>query len=196
DRMNELKGLYSVAKEHALKSNLAFNPKMIALQPVIGQDAILILDQFRNVRHMAKVFSFLGVRRIPMFGHYEWRSIGLIEPFDPMFTGSYFVDVTGSYNSLPVGIRVPTLTSSPNLIPPNKVEEVDLSALGYTAVAPALMLTKLAESPRRKLDAIIPRSDKTTTKAFSFDSENVLEWPTYLFEVTSQGSSGSVVIRP
>lgn len=194
DRSDELKELYTKAKEFAVRTKSTFNPKMVALQPVISQDAIMIIDQFRNVRHMAKVFSYLGVRRIPMFGHFEWRSIGLVEPFDPMFTGSYFVDITGPYNALPGGLQVAT-QDSPYFVAPNQVEEVDLSVLGYRAMIPIVSFAKAKDMPRRKMESLIVRLENSGTKGTEFDSENVLSWPSYLFEVVSQGKTGTIVPR-
>jgi hypothetical protein len=195
DRTDELKELYQKAKSFAQESGTPFNPKMVALQPVITQDAILILDHFKNVRHMAKVFTFLGVRRIPKFGHFEWRSIGLIEPFDPTFTGSYFVDVTGSYSELPDSLKVPTL-SSPHFISPDRVDEVDLTQLGYRTIQVPFELSNATKVPRRKLEALIPKDQSTGTGLPTFNAENTISWPSYLFEVTSQGSTGSIVLRP
>lgn len=192
DRRDELKRLYEQAKEHAAASGQVFNPKMVALQPVVEQDAVFIADDFRKVRHMAKIFTYLGVRKLPMFGGFEWRSEGLIEPFDPLFTGSYFADFIGSYLALPQSIRVPT-TSSAYFIAPDQIEAVDFAALGYRSSVAPLVLAKHTELPRRKLDKFIPRlSPKSSPKDIYFDEKNIISWPTYLFEVTSQGKGGGL----
>ena len=196
DRRDELKRLYEQAKDHAAATGQVFNPKMVALQPVVEQDAVFIADDFRTVRHMAKIFTYLGVRKLPMFGGYEWRSEGLIEPYDSLFSGSYFVDFIGSYLTLPQSIRVPT-TSSPYFVAPDQIEEVDFSALGYRSTAAPLMIAKHTELPRRKLDKLIPRvGPKSNPKDINFDENNVVTWPTYLFEVTSQGKGGALTLQP
>lgn len=196
DRRDELKRLYEQAKEHAAATGQPFNAKMVALQPVVEQDAVFIADDFRTVRHMAKVFTYLGVRKLPMFGGYEWRSEGLVEPFDPLFSGSYFVDFMGSYLNLPQALRVPT-TSSPYFIAPDQIEEVDFTTLGFRSTLTPLALIKHTETARRKLDKWIQRTTaKTTSKEITFDENNVISWPTYLFEVTSQGKNGTITLQP
>lgn len=195
DRTDELKQLYLNAKEHAARTNTSFNPKMVALQPVVTQDAIMILDQFRNVRHMAKVFSYIGITKIPMFGHFEWRSSGLVDPFDPMFTGSYFVDVTGTYNTLPAGLQIPT-GESPYFVAPDRVEEADLSLLGFRSMSAIVTLIRSKETPRRKLETLLPRSEQgSTPKPIEFDSNQIINWPTYLYEIISQGKTGSLSLK-
>lgn len=194
DRLDELKQLYEKAKDHAAQTKTTFNAKMVALQPMISQDAIMILDQFKTVRHMAKIFSYLGVRRIPMFGHYEWRSSGLIDPFDPMFVGSYFIDVSGTYERLPAGLDIPASAfSSPYFATPDRVEEVDFNLLGYRAMGPVVSLLKTKNVARRKLDPVIRKGDGT--KATEYDANHVLDWPAFLFEITSSGNKGSLILK-
>jgi hypothetical protein len=195
DRLEDLKKLYETAKQQAKKSGENFNPKMVALQPVVDQDAVLILDQFKIVRHMAKIFSFLGVHKIPMFGHYEWRSIGLVEPFDPFFAGSYFVDLIGAYEAIPVALQVKSLTSNSNFIPPDRIEEVDFSMIGYRAAETPVNLAMLKQVPRRKLDSQIPREDQNSPQNSAFDESNVIRWPTFLFEVVPQGKRGTIQLK-
>lgn len=196
ERSDELKRLYEKAKAHAAATGQTFNPKMVALQPVVEQDAVLIADDFRTVRHMAKVFTYLGVRKLPMFGAYDWRSEGLVEPYDPFFTGSYFVDFMGSYLTLPAPLRVPTTTSS-YFIAPDRIEEVDFSILGYRSAIAPIALTKHTDTARRKLDTWIPRTTgKSQSKEINFDDDNVISWPTYLFEITAQGKNGTITLQP
>ena len=190
DRRDELQRLYETAKQDAKHNNQPFNVRMISLQPIVAQDAIFIADNFRTARHMAKVLTFLGVRKLPLFGGIEWRSPGIIQPFDPLFNRGFFVDFIGSYDSAPQELRVPT-EGSPYFIASDKVEDTDFALLGYHAIEAPLILTKALSTPRRKLLGLLPRQDeKAPNKPAAFDSMNMMNWPTYIFKITQQGSEG------
>ncbi|MCX6118544.1 MAG: hypothetical protein NT027_13460 [Proteobacteria bacterium] len=195
ERLDELKRLFENAKRHAAAKGQTFNPRMVALQPVVLQDAIVILDHFKSVRHMAKIFTYLGVRKLPLVGHFEWRSAGLVEPFDPVFSGSYFVDIIGNYSAVPEGLRVPALSNQPLLISHDKVEQLDFSMIGYRAVQTPVNLSMAKSKPRRKLDSLIPRTSGISAEEIYFNDANTINWPTYQFEVVPRGSGGSIILK-
>jgi hypothetical protein len=190
DRKDELKKLYETAKQHAKDTNTKFNPKMVALQADVQQDVVLIPDTFKIVRYFAKIFAFLGVRKLPLFGHFEWRSPGLINPWDSFMTNSYFVDFQGPYSGMPDAIKVQT-SDSPFFLPNDKVEHADFAMLGWRASAAPLFLAQKRSDPRRKLDRQIPRKQSQPTD-IAFDSNNVVVWPTYIFKISGTGKAGNI----
>jgi ABC-type branched-subunit amino acid transport system substrate-binding protein len=187
ERQSELQTLFETAKRRAKETGVPFNPKMVALQPDIRQDAILIADNFKIVRHFAKIMTYLGVRRMPLFGHFEWRSPGLISPWDGFLSGSYFVDFQGSYTSMPEPIRPPT-PSSPFFVPSDKVEQADFSMVGWRAIEAPLRLSQLRQESRRKLDQKIPRKSGDGISS-AFDANNVLVWEPFTFVVNAAGAN-------
>jgi hypothetical protein len=199
ERRDDLKKLYETAKKHSEETGERFNPKMIALQPDIQQDAVLIPDNFKIVRHFAKLFGFLGVRRMPLFGHYEWRSKGLITPWDNFIAGSYFVDLQGSYQSLPAPIRM-VVPDSPNLLPPDKVEQADFALLAWRAIDVPLALSQKKNELRRKLERFIPKSNNTSMEAavgasapITYSVENNINWSPSIFSISGKTASSGVI---
>jgi hypothetical protein len=191
DRRDELTNLYKSAKEHAARNNQPFNPDMVALAPEVTQDAVLILDQFKNARHIIKILSYLGVTKLPVFGTGEFRSKGLIEPWDPFLAGAYFVDYIGPYNTLPKGIAS-VQGSDAIFVDASRVDDLDFALIGYKAGDIASMFISQPDMPRRKLHTLTPNA-KSPDRTFS--SDGVLQWPHYLFEVGSSGQSGSVSFK-
>lgn len=194
DRQDELKKLYETAKQHAKETGTKFNPKMIALQPDIQQDAVLIPDSFRLVRHFAKIFVFLGVRKIPMFGHFEWRSIGLVNPWDSFLNAAYFVDFQSLYSDMPESIRIHG-PDYPFFASNDKIEIADFSMLGWRAISVPLMLAQNRNEPRRKLDKLVPRKSSASQEDV-FDQENTLVWNGYLFRLSGNGRQGAISLVP
>ena len=195
DRQEELKKLYETAKQHAKETGTKFNPKMIALQPDIQQDAVLIPDSFRLARHFAKIFVFLGVRKIPMFGHFEWRSVGLVNPWDQFLSNAYFVDFQGLYSDMPEKIRIQG-PEFPFFASNDMIEQADFSILGWRAISVPLMLAQNKSEPRRKLDRLVPRKTNTANENV-FDQENTLVWNAHLFKLSGSGRVGTIsLVQP
>jgi Receptor family ligand binding region len=187
DRQDELKDLFKAAREQAKQSGEKFNPNMVALQPDIRQDAVMIPDNFKVVRHFAKIFGYLGVRKMPLFGQFEWRSEGLISPWDSFLGGSYFVDFFGAYTSLPAPIRVPTTADSPFFVAPDKIEQADFSLLAWRAIEWPLRLSLKTSEMRRKLYRLIPKIKDDRTEG-NYDEQNTIIWPPSIFTVNGNGS--------
>lgn len=199
ERKDDLKKLYETAKKHSEETGEPFNPKMIALQPDIQQDAVLIPDNFKIVRHFAKIFGYLGVRRIPMFGQHEWRSKGLINPWDNFLTGSYFVDLQGSYQTLPAPIRIAS-TESPNLLPPDKVEQADFSILAWRSIEVPITLSQKKNEMRRKLDKLVPRAkDNAADVAIgnsapvTYTPDNNISWSASIFSISNKPPNSGTI---
>ncbi len=186
-RQDELKELYKAAKDQAKANGEKFNPNMVALQPDIQQDAVLIPDNFKVVRHFAKIFAFLGVRNMPLFGQFEWRSEGLLTQWDSFLTGSYFVDFLGAYSALPVPIRLPTSQGSPYFVAPDKIEQADYSLVGWRTIEWPLRLAAKTSEARRKLSKLIPKIKDDRTEG-NYDLENTIIWSPSVFTVNGNGS--------
>ena len=187
DRQDELKELYKAAKEQAKQSGEKFNPNMVALQPDIRQDAVMIPDNFKVVRHFAKIFAYLGVRKMPLFGQFEWRSEGLIAPWDGFLGGSYFVDFLGAYTSLPAPIKIPTTSASPFFVAPDKIEQADFSLVAWRAIEWPLRLSQKTSEMRRKLYRLIPKIKDDHTEG-NYDEQNTIIWSPSIFTVNGNGS--------
>jgi hypothetical protein len=191
ERRDELKTLYEAAKKQASKAGERFNPKMVALQPDIQQDAVLIPDNFTIVRHFAKILGYLGVRRMPLFGNYEWRSQGLISPWDTFMNGSYFVDFQSAYTALPDPIKIQT-TDSPYLAATDKIEQADFSLLAWRAIEWPLKLSQKKSEMRRKMDKLIPKKQENPADV-SFDANNTINWTPSTFTVSGNGSKSGQI---
>jgi hypothetical protein len=187
DRQGELKVLYETAKRRAKETGQTFNAKMVALQPDLRQDAVLIPDTFKIVRHFAKIMTYLGVRKMPLFGHFEWRSQGLISPWDNFMNGSYFVDFQSSYTSMPDPIKIPTV-GSPFFVASEKVEQADFSLVGWRAMETPLRLSLKKSEMRRKLDKFVPRKPEDGLDSV-YGNDNVLIWEPSTFTITAIGST-------
>jgi Periplasmic binding protein len=186
-RQDELKALYRAAKDQAKAKGEKFNPNMVALQPDIRQDAVMIPDTSKIVRHFAKIFGYLGVRKMPLFGHFEWRSPGLVSPWDSFLIGSYFVDFQGLYTSLPAPIKIST-QSSPFFIAPDKTEQADFSLVAFRAIEWPIRLSLKTTEMRRKLDKVIPKIKDDLTEG-NYDSQNTIIWAPSIFSVIGNGAS-------
>ncbi len=187
ERQGELQALYEAAKRRAKETGEVFNAKMVALQPDIRQDAVLIADNFKIVRHFAKIMTYLGARRVPLFGHLEWRSQGLINPWDNFLSGAYFVDFQGSYAAMPDPIKPPTL-GSPFFVPSDKVEQADYAMVGWRAMETPLKLSQMKSESRRKMDQHIPRKISTGSDSV-YDANNVLVWDPSTFVISATGAT-------
>ena len=193
DRRDELKALYENAKKKARETNTSFNPKMIALQPDIRFDAVLIPDNFKIVRHFSKIMTYLGARKLPLFGHFEWRGIGLVEPWDSFINGSYFVDFQGSYLDLPDPIKIQT-QGSPYFVSPDKVEQADFSLVAWRAMDTPLQLSLRTKDPRRKLEKYIPKKSQNPDLV-SYDENQVILWPASTFSISGLNSkTGQIML--
>lgn len=187
DRQDELKELFKAAKEQAKQNGEKFNPNMVALQPDIRQDAVMIPDTFKVVRHFAKIFAYLGVRKMPLFGQFEWRSEGLISPWDSFLGGSYFVDFLGAYTSLPAPIRVPITPDSPFFVAPDKIEQADFSLVAWRAIEWPIRLSQKTTELRRKLYRLIPLIKDDHTEG-NYDEQNTIIWSPSIFTVNGNGT--------
>ncbi len=195
ERADEWRVAYKKARKQAEKEGVPFDPRMVVLKPIVDFDAVFIPDDFRTVRHFAKLFKFHMVDHLPMIGNHEWRSPALIEPFDDFLDGAIFADFIGSYGKLPSSVSAPTL-SSPYFVAPQNVVAVDFQLIGYRAGKAARLATQNPKIPRRQMPQAMLAMMNDQSAAFGkgqvFDAERHSNWPTYLFNVTK----GGLVLEP
>jgi hypothetical protein len=189
-RKDEYRLAYKQARERAAKEGVPFDPRMVLLKPIIDFDAIFLPDDFRTARHFAKLFKFHMVDKIALMGNHEWRSPGLIEPFDELFDGAVFADFIGSYAKLPASISAPTL-GSPYFVHPQAVVPTDFKLIGYRVARVASQVARIKDVPRRQLPArmleMTSESGATLGQGKVFAGDRNILWPTYLFTVQKSG---------
>ena len=188
-RRDEFKEAYKDARKRAQQEGVPFNPRMVLLKPLIDFDAVFLPDDFRTARHFAKLFKFHMVNKLVLIGNHEWRSPGLIQPFDEMFSDAIFADFIGSYAKLPPSIAVPTL-GSPYFVHPQAVVATDFRLIGYRIAQVATQVMRLP--PARRLLAsemleLAGDSGKPTGDGKLFAGDRHVTWPTYLFDVQRRG---------
>lgn len=185
DRAAELRGAYEKAKSKAAEEHVGFNPKEVLLPPIIDFDALFLPDDFRSVRHFAKLFKFHMVDKITLIGNHEWRSFGLVDPPEPMLDGSFFADFVGSYASLPQTLAIPQ-SSSPWFIDPDLVTRVDFRLIGYRIGRVIRGVIGQAHLKRSSIPAALSQLKIKDGQELTpvFDKKRVALWPTYVFRVT------------
>ena len=189
DRLEEYTALYKAARDKAQQLGQRFNPKLVVLPPQLRVDAIMIPDNFRMVRHFVKLFKYHGVDELPLIGNHEWRSSGLIVPWDPFLADAMFVDYLGPYDHLPAGVRPPALLS-PNFAQSSEAVQIDYRLVGYRAGLISTAVMSNASSKRfmiaRQLYAL--RGDDTYfSKARVFSKARIGWWPTVVFSLSRKG---------
>lgn len=187
-RKEEFDEAYKLAEEEAKQKNFTFNPRTVILPAQLNSEAVIIPDDFRIVKHFAKLFQYHKIEKILMLGNHEWRSEGLISPWEPYLQGSLFVDFIGSYKQFPNSLNI-EIGSSPYFIRPEKVDETDLKLIGYRTGNIALRALTTPQKRRRDIAENI-RTMKSKNgfyqNEFIFDEKHFSDWPTYVFTVSNK----------
>lgn len=189
-RAEELKLLIEQKKAEADTSGLAFKPSEVTFPPIKDFEALVILDDFRTVRHVLKLIKYHGVTGLKFFGNHQWRSPNLITPRDKLLGKSIFVDFVGKYNQLPFPVE--TLKDNPYFVPPYSVPHIDYKLIGYRAAGIAMASLDFPDQRHRTW------SNDFLTKSISqagfpdglaFDSERQALWPVYSLVTGPEGIS-------
>lgn len=179
-----VRGLLGIQGDQSLRdmrSSLAFQ-------------SVVVLDDFRTLRHISKLFRFYGAPRLLWAGNYEWRAPGLVDPPEAVLEGAFFVDWVGRYTDLPprMGLKEQTLSLLPT---PAIMRTLDHTMLGYHA-------TRIAEEALarvrrggssvtrflRVLARMMPPADTVLDpRATAFDYKQRLRWPSHILEVRDKG---------
>ncbi len=184
-RQNEYAALTQEMKKAAKKAGYGFNQNMVVLPPKPNFDALFIPDDFKTLRHFAKIFKYLGTKDLPIFGNHQWRSKALVQPYDEFFENAFFVDFVGSYRDLPPGMPVAT-TGSPYFVSAHQAKNYDFNLIGYRGIQIAVGALANAKSrrdigPQLKQLNLAPNSYFVNGQAF--DEHQLSRWPAFLFEV-------------
>jgi hypothetical protein len=196
ERRDEYQRAYWKARQQAKAQGVPFDPRLVVLKPIVDFDAVFLPDDFRTVRHFAKLFRFNMVSKLPMIGNHEWRSPGLVEPFDDFLEGSLFADFIGSYTKVPSSLGVATV-GSPYFVAPDNVVRVDFQLVGYRAgrTAGLGLRTLPAGAQRKDVAAALQKLPSDAAQFFGqglvFDAQRSSNWPTYVFDV----SNGQIVLE-
>lgn len=191
ERRGEWQQAMRAARLKAERQGVGFNPRMVSLKPIINTDAVFLPDDFRTVRHFAKIFRFHGVNRLAMFGNHEWRSPGLLEPWDDFIDGAVFGDFVSSYANLPPGISAPTIGSH-LFADPTTVAGIDWQLIGWRAGDALQRVLSGARVHRRQLSRGLrnlpnPRTGMfAATGARTFDSQRTANWPGFVFRTSNR----------
>lgn len=173
----------------------------VFLEPQFNYDAIMIADNAKMVRHFAKIFRYLRLKRpLPLVGMHLWRTQELITPWDPLLEGAYFADFISNYTTLPSFIRPfdeTSTTSTPAqqvatthngyFTAPALMAAVDLQLLGYRAANLAMNLITRPGMKRSQLSKHIRRTLHHEASAYPTSlprHPHEVPWPTYLFKIS------------
>jgi hypothetical protein len=182
-RAAEYARLVKNARRRAEEARVPFDPRSVILKPIVEIDGLLVPDNFRIVRHFAKLLKYHGVKRLVLFGDTGWRSAGLLSPPEPFLEGSFFADFIGAYSQLPPGIAISTAGDFPD---PREASAADFALIGWRA-GRILRLALRLETGRRKFPRALARLPSPDPDLFgggpAFDETRAARWPVYVFSV-------------
>jgi len=187
-RASEYTLLLHKLRSEAKQQGKPFNPDMVELPPIIDFDAVFIPDNFKNVRHFVQMLKYLGVKQLPLLGSHQWRSPGLVTPYDPFLEGAFFADFVGSYYDLPKGIPVRTL-GSPFFVNVTDARNYDFNLIGFHSLE--LALGALVQQPIRykmaKTLAALPLdASGYFGRGLAFMPDKASRWPAFVFQVRDE----------
>ena len=186
-RAEEKMALLESLKEQAKTEGVAFDSRSLMLPPEVDFDALLIVDHFKNVKHLAKSLSYFGVKRLPLLGIPKWRAPEIIEKTEDNLRGAVFVDFVGSYNQLPYGIQA-DLVYNENFAEGSEASAIDIQIVLSHAMDAAVQALKVApRQPRhalvKGLETAAPRDPSFFGQARIFRPNHENYWPQFLYSV-------------
>ncbi len=186
-REKEFKDLYEKMKKEAEDKKLPFNPNQVILPPVVDVDAVVIPDNFRLVRHIAKIMQFHGVKNLPLIGHQQWRAPELVEPTDPFMNGAAFVDYIGRYDQLPDILTGGGTGDNPFFIPSGETNKLDFRVVGYRAANIMLSFLHSGNNKRYAIADKLVKFELPPQGPFSegpvFTPQRMSQWPAFILKV-------------
>jgi len=186
ERKPELLDLINELKEKSKEEGVAFDPKGLMLPPQIDVDALVIIDHFKNVRHLAKSLHFYGVKQLPLLGFPKWRAPELVDQAEENLNGAVFVDYIGSYRKLPYGIKA-DIVNDENMIEGSEASMVDVELVVNHAVAAAVHTLQGPRVPRYTLYKRMELAESEDKEFFGagpiFKSDHEGNWPSFLFSI-------------
>jgi len=187
-RADEYKNLLDLKRSEALSAELPFKESDVSLPPIKDFEGLVILDDFRSVRHILKLFKFQGVSGIKLFGNHLWRSPSLVSPWDQLLGRSTFVDFVGKYTDLPFPVE--NSKDSPFFVPASNVSAIDLKLVGYRASGIATASFDFSDQrhrvwPNEYLTKLI--SHLGFEDGVAFDKQQRAIWPVFSFFTSQNG---------
>jgi hypothetical protein len=155
-----------------------------------GRPAVLILDNFRMVRHIVNIIGTSLPGTPTLFaGNQQWRSPALVVPRDDLLQGAIFVDFIGSYRNLPDRIETP-ISDSEFFTTAQAASRIDYQIIGHRLASLSLEATKFAISRHEvanRLQTIRNSWDSYFPKAeLAFDHQRESSWPVFMFEINGE----------
>jgi hypothetical protein len=153
-----------------------------------GTPAVVILDNFRMVRHIINIVSTsIPGRTIAFAGNQQWRSPALVNPRDDAMQGAMFVDFIGKYRNLPDQIETP-ISDSDYFTTAQAASRIDYQIIGHRLASLATEATRFGLArheiagrlleTRNRWDYYFPNNE------LAFDEQRDSSWPVYLFQVS------------
>lgn len=155
-----------------------------------GRPAVLILDNFRMVRHIVNIIGTSLPSTPTLFaGNQQWRSPALVVPRDDSLQGALFVDFIGSYRNLPDRIETP-ISDNEYFTTAQAASRIDYQIIGHRLASLALTaasfgisrheIAQRLQSMRNQWDTYFPRNE------LALDSQRESSWPVFMFQVNGE----------
>lgn len=190
ERQDELDELLEEKEIEAHKNKVAFRPENIKLPAIVDFDALLVPDNFKSVRHIAKLLKFYGAKNVRLIGDQQWRSRALISPFDTYLKESMFVDYIGSYTKLPSDLAAHLPNVDPYFVSPDQAINIDYQLIGWLAgkvTHSASQFVRISKRELAKKIVAMPNLKKSFMTADTFfDRNGLIYWPAFLFKIEDE----------
>jgi hypothetical protein len=155
-----------------------------------GRPAVLILDNFRMVRHIVNIIGTSLPSTPTLFaGNQQWRSPALVVPRDDSLQGALFVDFIGSYRNLPDRIETP-ISDNEYFTTAQAASRIDYQIIGHRLASLALTaasfgisrheIAQRLQSMKNQWDTYFPRNE------LALDSQRESSWPVFMFQVNGE----------
>jgi hypothetical protein len=153
-----------------------------------GTPAVIILDNFRMVRHIINIVSTsIPDRGIVFAGNQQWRSPALVKPKDDSLQGAMFVDFIGKYRNLPNQIEVP-ISDSDFFTTAQAASRIDYEIIGHRLGNLAIEAARFGLSRHQIANRLLATRNKWDyyfpNDELAFDNQRDSSWPVFLFKVT------------
>jgi hypothetical protein len=188
DRINYSERTYNPDKPESILS--AVKSQLGRIGSASGRPAVLILDNFRMVRHIVNIIGTSLPSTPTLFaGNQQWRSPALVVPRDDLLQGAIFVDFIGSYQNLPDRIETP-ITDSEYFTTAQAASRIDYQIIGHRLATLGVQaarfgvnrhqIAKRLQSTRNSWDSYFPKAE------LAFDVQRESSWPVFMFEVSGE----------
>jgi hypothetical protein len=190
-RVNYSEAVYDPDNSNSVLTSVKSQANRIAQMQ--DQPGVLILDNFRMVRHVVNILSTsIPTKKILFAGNQQWRSPALASPRDESLQGAIFVDFIGNYANIPNSIDVPQ-TDNPYFTTAQAASRIDYQIIGYRLgrfASEACHYGLNRHEIARKLQSIYNKWDYYFPAGeLAFDSSRESSWPAFLFTVSDESIS-------